>query len=92
MGVSPDHPFAGEHVAVSGKLSLLGKRDVRALVERLGGVFAPELSDSTSVIVTSGDPIAVPPTVRRVISEDDLCRAAGWPDLETLRTEPTVDG
>ena len=72
---------------MSGKLSLLGRRDVRALVERLGGVFAPEMSDSTSVLVTSGEPVAVPPTVRRVVSEDDLCRAAGWPDLETLRTQ-----
>ena len=79
--------FAGEHVAVSGKLSLLTKRDVRAVVERLGGVFTPEMTDGTSVLITAGEPVAVPPTVRRVMSEDDLCRAAGWPDLETLRTQ-----
>ena len=83
----PNHPFAGEHVAIAGKLSLLGKRDVRTLVERLGGVFAPEMSESTSLLVTTGDPVAVPPTVRRVMSEDELCRTAGWPDLETLRTQ-----
>ena len=79
--------FAGEHVAVSGKLSLLTKRDVRAVVERLGGVFSSEMTDGTSVLVTAGEPIAVPPTVHRVLTENDLCLAAGWPDLETLRTQ-----
>jgi tetratricopeptide (TPR) repeat protein len=83
---SPNPSFAGEHVALSGKLSVLSRRDVRALVERLGGVFTPEVTAGTSVLVTAGDPAGVPASVRRVMSEDDLCRAAGWPDLETLRT------
>jgi tetratricopeptide (TPR) repeat protein len=84
---SVNHPFAGEHVALAGKLALLTKRDVRALVERLGGVFTPDLTDRTTVVVSTGELLAVPASVRRLLSEDDLCRAAGWPDLETLRSQ-----
>jgi tetratricopeptide (TPR) repeat protein len=84
---SANHPFAGEHVAVAGRLTLLTRRDVRAAVERLGGVFTPDLTDRTTVLVASGPLLSVPGSVRRVLSEDDLCRAAGWPDLETLRSQ-----
>ena len=84
---SVNHPFAGEHVAVTGKLALLTKRDVRALVERLGGVFTSDLTDRTTVVISTGELLAVPASVRRLLSEDDLCRAAGWPDLETLRSQ-----
>jgi tetratricopeptide (TPR) repeat protein len=82
-----NHPFAGEHVAVAGRLTLLTRRDVRALVERLGGVFTPDLTERTSVLVAGGALLSVPGSVHRVLSEDDLCRAAGWPDLDTLRTQ-----
>ena len=72
---------------MAGRLTLLAKRDVRALVERLGGVFTPDVTDRTTVLVAAGELLAAPPQVRRVLSEDDLCRAAGWPDLETLRSQ-----
>jgi tetratricopeptide (TPR) repeat protein len=81
-----DRPFAGEHVAVAGKLTLFSKRDLRTLVERLGGVFSSDLTPRTTVLVVAGDLPTVPETVRRVLTENELCQAAGLPDLETLRS------
>jgi tetratricopeptide (TPR) repeat protein len=86
MSGSGSQPFAGDHVATAGRLTLFNKRDVRALVERLGGVFSSEVTPRTSVLIATGEPVAVPASVTRVISENDLCLAAGLPDLETLRT------
>jgi tetratricopeptide (TPR) repeat protein len=37
--------------------------------------------------VTAGDHGALPPHVARVIDERDLCRAAGLPDVDTLRSQ-----
>lgn len=81
-----DRLFASEHVAAAGKLTLFSKRDLRTLVERLGGVFSPDLTARTTVLVTAGELLTVPDTVRRVMTENELCQAAGLPDLETLRT------
>jgi tetratricopeptide (TPR) repeat protein len=72
---------------VVGKLSLLSRRDTRALVERLGGLFAPEVTPRTTVVVTGTEPVELPPTVQRVLSENDLCREAGLPDLDSLRAQ-----
>jgi tetratricopeptide (TPR) repeat protein len=83
---SANHPFSGEHVAVAGKLTLFSKRDLRTLVERLGGVFSADVTPRTTVLVATGDLLAVPSSVRRVLTENDLCVAAGLPDLETLRS------
>ena len=83
---SENHPFAGEHVAAAGKLTLFSRRDLRTLVERLGGVFAADVSSRTSVLIAATDLLAVPESVRRVLSEADLCTLAGLPDLETLRS------
>src|SRR5262245_2439192 len=83
---SADRPFAGQHVSLVGRLSLLSKRDTRAIVERLGGVFASDLTPRTTIVVTGEEASDVPSHVRRVLSESELCREAGLPDLETLRT------
>ena len=64
-----ERPFDGQHVAVSGKLSLLTRRDARALVERLGGTLSSAGSPRTTL----------------TLSEDELCRAGGLPDAETLK-------
>ena len=80
------HPFSGQHVAIVGRLHVLSRRDARALVERLGGVWSAELTPRTSVVVAGADAADVPPEVR-VLSESDLCREAGLPDLETLRSQ-----
>jgi tetratricopeptide (TPR) repeat protein len=84
MPPSPDHPFAGEHVSVAGRLGLFSRRDVRTLVERLGGVFSADISPRTTVVVAAPD--AVPESPARVMTESDFCAAAGLPDLETLRS------
>ena len=86
MRMSADRPFSGQHVAVLGKLSVLSKRDMRALVERLGGVFHPDLAPGTTIVVTGTDLLEVPAGVERVLTEDEVCREAGLPDLETLRS------
>ena len=66
---TPERPFDRQLVAIAGKLALLTRRDARALIARLGG----ELAREGAVRVTL------------VVSEDELCRAAGLPDAETLR-------
>jgi len=66
---TPARPFDRHLVAIRGKLALLTRRDARAIVARLGGVLARE--GATQATLT--------------ISEDDLCRAAGLPDADTLR-------
>jgi len=66
---SPEQRFDGQIVAVSGRLALLTRRDARALVERLGGTFSQTVTPRTTLTLT----------------EDELCRAAGLPDAETLK-------
>jgi tetratricopeptide (TPR) repeat protein len=83
--VPVERPLAGQQVALVGRLTLLSKRDIRSIVERLGGMFSPDVTPRTTVVVTAGDARDVPPHVRRVLSEDELCREAGLPDLQTLR-------
>lgn len=82
-----NHPFAGEHVAVAGKLALFSRRDLRTLVERLGGVFSGDVTPRTTLLIAAGELLAVPESVRRVLTESELCQAAGLPDLETLRSQ-----
>jgi tetratricopeptide (TPR) repeat protein len=89
-------PFAGEQVALVGKPGVLSRRDARAIVERLGGTFTPSLTPRTTVVVLGADaraagapdarPVEIPAHVQRVLTENDLCREAGLPDLETLRS------
>ncbi len=66
---TPERPFDHQIVAISGKLALLTRRDARAMVTRLGGVLAREGATRVTLVVT----------------EDELCRASGLPDAETLR-------
>jgi len=82
---STDRPFSGLHVALVGRLSLLSRRDARAIVERLGGTLTPDLTPRTTLVVGEAEGRELPSHVRRVLSENELCREAGLPDLETLR-------
>jgi tetratricopeptide (TPR) repeat protein len=85
---SHETPFTGHQVAVLGKLRVLSKRDLRAIIERLGGTFSAELTPRTTVVVSGGDvTTAVPAEVSRVLSEGDLCREAGLPDPDTLASQ-----
>jgi len=83
---SADRPFSGRHVALLGRLSVLSKRDTRALVERLGGIFSSDLTPGTTIVVTGAELLDVPAGVERVLTEGDLCREAGLPDVETLKS------
>jgi tetratricopeptide (TPR) repeat protein len=82
-----DRPLAGHQVALLGKLRLLSKRDVRTLIERLGGTFSSDLTPRTTLLVVGADGPETPSHVGRVLTEDELCQEAGLPDLETLRTQ-----
>jgi tetratricopeptide (TPR) repeat protein len=89
MTASADLPLIGQQVALVGKLAVLSRRDVRAVVERLGGTFAPAVTPRTTVLVVGAHDLENPPPphVRRVLSEGDLCREAGLPDLDVLRSQ-----
>jgi tetratricopeptide (TPR) repeat protein len=82
-----DHPLRGQHVALVGKLNVLSKRDVRALVERLGGTLSTDVTARTAVVIAGADPGEIPTHVRMLLSEGDLCREAGLPDIETLKAQ-----
>jgi tetratricopeptide (TPR) repeat protein len=91
----PDRPFAGAQVALIGKPGVLSKREIRGLIERLGGTFSPAVTPRTTVAVVGADakagrdpspaPPEIPPQISRVLSEEELCRVAGLPALDTLR-------
>jgi len=77
----------GQQVAVIGRLSVLTRRDARAIVEQLGGTFSADMTARTTVVVSGGDTPELPAHVTGVWSEADLCRAAGLPDLDVLRSQ-----
>lgn len=81
-----EHPLAGQHVAVVGRGGALPRRELRALVERLGGTCTFAVSSRTTLVVRTGDAPATgwPDHVREVWTEDALCRAGGLPDPDTL--------
>jgi len=49
------HPLAGQLVVFTGKLSSLGRKDARALVARLGGESADEVSVRTTMLVVGSE-------------------------------------
>ncbi|HJZ77419.1 MAG TPA: tetratricopeptide repeat protein [Vicinamibacterales bacterium] len=56
--LSPDRstsPLAGQVVVFTGKLSSLGRKDARALVERLGGATADEVNARTTMLVIGAE-------------------------------------
>lgn len=86
----PDRPFTGQQVALVGKPTVLSKRDIRVLVERLGGTFSPMVTPRTTTVIVVPDgkdmgPAELPGQIQRVLSEGDFCHEAGLPDLDTLR-------
>src|SRR5262245_60143627 len=53
--VSPEHPLRGETVVFTGKLWSLGRKEARAVVERLGGSADEEVTLRTTVLVVGGE-------------------------------------
>jgi tetratricopeptide (TPR) repeat protein len=87
-GAPANRPFAGHQVAVLGRLRVLSRRELRAVVERLGGTFAPQLTPRTTIaVVADRGGVEVPAHVGRVLTEGDVCREAGLPDPDTLQSQ-----
>jgi tetratricopeptide (TPR) repeat protein len=49
------HPLSGHLVVFTGKLSSLGRRDARGVVEHLGGSTADEVNAKTTMLVVGGE-------------------------------------
>jgi tetratricopeptide (TPR) repeat protein len=82
-----DRRFAGQQVALSGRLGVLSRRDVRAIVERLGGTFSAEVTPRTTLVVTGPDPVGLEAFAGRVLTEGQFCAEAGLPDVDTLKAQ-----
>ena len=94
---SSELPLADEVVAFTGKLSSLGRKEAQALVLRLGGSSADEVTAKTTLVVVGGE--GFPGSEKseklrkaedlglRVISENDFCRMAGLQPPEDLKQQ-----
>ena len=87
--------LAGEVVVFAGKLSSIGRKDARALVERDGGVTADEVNARTTMLVvgeagfaggaaSSGkvrraEELSAQGVSIRVLTEEAFCRLLGEP-------------
>jgi tetratricopeptide (TPR) repeat protein len=93
----PEFPLASQVVVFTGKLSSLGRKEAQALVIRLGGTAADEVTAKTTLVVIGAE--AGPNTDKsqkqrkaedlgvRIISENDFCRMAGLQPPEDLRQQ-----
>ena len=82
--------LSGERIAIAGKLSLLSRRDARALIERLGGHLLETAGEGATMILGGGDEyenLVSDGAGRRVITEAELCEAAGLPAADALRAQ-----
>lgn len=86
--VATSLPLSGERVSMTTRLSLLSRRDARALIERLGGqVLEGDDDTATLTLGPSGTLQASDGRGTRVMSEDELCELAGLPDSDALRAQ-----
>jgi tetratricopeptide (TPR) repeat protein len=76
-------PLDGERVVFAGKLWALGRRDARALVERLGGVVDEDLTLRTTLMVFGAD--TYPDGVPDVAPVEAATDAAGVQDPKLRR-------
>ena len=90
-------PLANQLVVFTGKLSSLGRKEAQALVIRLGGSAADEVTARTTLLVVGaeGGPNAEKSQKQRkaedlgvrVISENDFCRMTGMQPPEDLKQQ-----
>ena len=94
-------PLAGQLVVFTGKLSSLGRRDARALVARLGGESADDLTTKTTMLVVGSEGFGGAQTSHKlaraeelvrqgaarieILTEDEFCRRAGVPTPQALK-------
>src|SRR6516165_844537 len=57
-GDQRSQPLAGQLVVFTGKLSSLGRKDARALVEQLGGATADEVNSRITMLVVGDEGFA----------------------------------
>jgi len=94
---SPELPLADQLIVFTGKLSSLGRKEAQALVIRLGGSTADEVTSRTTLVVVGAE--AGPSAEKsqkqrkaedlgvRVITENDFCRMAGIQPPEDLKQQ-----
>jgi tetratricopeptide (TPR) repeat protein len=95
-------PLTGQLVVFTGKLSSLGRKDARALVLRLGGATADDVTARTTMLVVGGEGFGAAEKSQKlvraeelnaqgarieVLPEDQFCRLAGVPTVEALRQQ-----
>ena len=90
-------PLADQVVVFTGKLSSLGRKEAQALVIRLGGSFADEVTAKATLVVVGAE--GFPGSEKseklrkaedlgmRIISENDFCRMAGIQPPEDLKQQ-----
>ena len=92
-----ERPLADQVVVFTGKLSSLGRKEAQALVIRLGGSAADEVTAKTTLVVVGAEGGASTEKSQkqrkaedlgvRVISENDFCRMAGIQPPEDLKQQ-----
>lgn len=91
------HPLTDQVVVFTGKLSSLGRKEAQALVIRLGGSAADEVTARTTMVVVGAEGF---PTAEksqklrkaedlklRILSESEFCRLAGIQPPEELKQQ-----
>jgi tetratricopeptide (TPR) repeat protein len=97
MTPTPEPPLANQVVVFTGKLSSLGRKEAQALVIRLGGSAADEVTAKTTLVVVGAEGGANAEKSQkqrkaddlgvRVISENEFCRMAGIQPPEDLKQQ-----
>ena len=91
--------FRGQHVAFTGKLSSVGRREANSLVGRLGGVFQQEVNARTTMLVVGDESIDEKSNKLRkveelnhrspgsvlIVPEEKFCQLAGLRSNESLK-------
>jgi tetratricopeptide (TPR) repeat protein len=72
---APAAPFAGQTVVFTGRLSSLGRREARELVEALGGRTADEVTAATTILVVGAEGFGPASAGARAESSRKLRRA-----------------
>jgi len=92
-------PLAGQLVVFTGKLSSLGRKDARALVERLGGATTDDVNAKTTLVIVGAEGFGPTPADKsnklkraeelkiRIITEEEFCRLAGVPTPSALKRQ-----
>src|SRR5262245_41419483 len=91
------NPFVDQVVVFTGKLATLGRKEAQAVVIRLGGSAADEVTARTTMVVVGAE---TAPSIDksqklrkaeelkvRVVNENDFCRMAGLQPPEELKQQ-----